>query len=629
MDNEKRYKGHMKGFSIVLIGFLLVGFLMPGVSAAPTASRDLPVSADAGDSITVSLDITVVADEITGLIVSDIIPSGWTVTDSSPTYNSFDSTTGEVKWVLYGGTLKTQTITYTVSIPASETSGDKIFSGTLSYTLDGDQVDNISGDTLISVTGVEPGAPIAVSRNLDSSATAGDSTSVSLAVTVASEPGINGAVIKDFVPSGWTVTDSSPTYNSFDSTTGEVKWVLYGETLKTQTITYTVSIPASETAGIKTFSGNVLYTLNDVETTDDTSGDTTIDVAGAPAPITVSRDISTMAAGECGNVKLKITLGDITGINGLILKEYMPSNDWNVTSANPAYNSYNASAGKVKWVLYGSSFVSQTITYTVCVPADATGNEEFSGEFLYNDAEGMPVTEVTGGDIEVPKVPEKSTRRRRRHMIVTITGGEKAGDVMTITVVDRNTEDPLKDVDIDVYLGEIKPLNKVISELTDNNGIVKFTPTESGTYLITADRTRYREEETEVVVAGEVVETTTTAPETTVETTVVETTVPETTVVETTVPETTVVETTVAPTTAPATTVAPTSVPTTLPAEKAPPVPMWLIVLIVLIVIIVIIYFVAKGGKGAEAPKSEEKPEAAGPKPEEEKKTNNKKKSEE
>jgi len=605
MDNKKRFNGHIKGFSILLIGLLLVGFLMPSVSAAPTGSRDLPSTADAGDSISVSLALTVVADEITGLIVSDIVPSGWTVTSSSPTYNTFSSTTGEVKWVLYGGTLITQTITYDVTIPSTETSGDKTFSGTLSYVLSGDQTDTISGDTSISVTGVTPTAEIAVSRNLASSATAGDTTSVSLAVTVAGDATITGAIIKDFVPSDWTVTASSPEASSFNSTTGEVKWVLYGSTLITQTISYTASIPSTETAGIKTFSGNVLYTLDDVETTDTTSGDTTIDVAGAPAPISLSRDIDAIAAGECGDVSLALTLGTVTGITGVIIKEYVPSSDWNVTDASPTYDTYTASTGEVKWVLYGSSFVSQTLTYTVCAPDDATGTGAFSGNFSYNDAEGTAVTEVTGGDTEVA---EKTTKRKRKYMVVTVTGGEEAGDVITITVTDKNTEDPLEDVDIDIYLDG----KKLFSDLTDDDGVVEFTPTEPGTYTITADRTRYRDEEFEIVVGGEPV---TTVPETTVtETTVTETTAPETTVTETTVTETTVPETTVTETTA-ATTV---PITTTLPAEKAPPVPMWLIVLIVLIVIIVIIYFVTKGGKGA----------AAAPKPEEKKVDNGKKKAE-
>jgi len=486
MDNEKRFNGHIKGFSILLIGFLLVGFLMPNVSAAPTASRDLPSSAGAGDSITVSLALTVVgADGITGLIVSDIVPSGWTVTSSSPTYNSFTALTGEVKWVLYGGTLITQTITYDVTIPSSETTGDKTFSGTLSYVLSGNQVDDISGDTSMSVTGA--------------------------AVT-------------------------------------------------TTSILTTTTIPL----------------------------------------VSVDRDIPSIAAGECGDVELEVTLGDTTGITGAIVKEYVPSADWDVTDTDPAADSYTASTGEIKWVLYGPTFISQTLTYTVCAPDDATGDEEFSGTFLYNDAAGDPVTEVIGGDTEVSE--ESGTTRRRRYMIMTLTGGEEAGDVVTITITDKNTEDPLDEVDIDVYLNG----KKLFSELTDDDGIVEFTPTELGTYLITADITRYRDEEMEIVVGGEPV---TTVPETTVtETTVTETTAPETTVTETTVeettvPETTVTETTVTETTAPETTVA----PTTVPAEGAPPVPMWLIVLIVLIVIIVIIYFVTKGGKGAAAPKPEEK----------------------
>jgi len=622
MDNEKRSEGYMKGFSIVLIGFLLAGFLMPAVSAqaAVTASRDLPASADAGDSISVSLDLTV-TEIVSGIIVKEYVPSGWTLTDSDPSSDAFNADTGEIKWVLFDKDgVPSQTITYDVTIPDTETTGDKTFSGQVLYAFGGDQTDDISGDTSISVSGVTPTAPVVASRDLPASADAGDSISVSLDITVSEI--ITGIIMKDYVPSGWTITDSDPEYDAFNADTGEVKWVLFDKDgVPSQSITYTVSIPASESEGVKSFSGQALYNLNETQYTEDTIGDTTIDVAGAPAPITVTRDIASIDAGSCGSVKLTVaSLGD-PGITGLIVKEYIPD-DWNVTDASPEYDSYTEATGEIKWVLFDKDGVpSQTITYTVCLPDDATGDETFTGQFLYNDAEGTPVTEVTGGDTEVP-AEEEARRRRRRYMDITVTGNA-TGEVMTITAVDRNTGDLLEDVDVDIYLNGVK----VFSELTDEDGKVEFTPTEPGTYTITADMSRYRDEELQWVITGEAV------------TTVPVTTVPETTVTETTVTETTVPTTapTTVPTTAPTTvpTTAPTTVPTTVPtttvpAKPAPPVPMWLIVLIVLIVIVVIIYFVTKGGKGAKAEKAEEKPEEEKPEEEkpEEKKANNKKKAE-
>jgi len=90
------------------------------------------------------------------------------------------------------------------------------------------------------------------------------------------------------------------------------------------------------------------------------------------------------------------------------------------------------------------------------------------------------------------------TSRRRRYMDLIIVGNI-TNKPINITVTDRRTGDPLEDVDIDIYLSEVK----VFSELTDAEGKVEFIPTEPGAYTITADKSRYRDEELEWIVTGD------------------------------------------------------------------------------------------------------------------------------
>ncbi len=112
------------------------------------------------------------------------------------------------------------------------------------------------------------------SRNLPVNYSPGSSLNVTLTVDESNGP--NGFIIKDYIPSGWTVTSSTPAFSNFDSNTGEVKWVFFGSDIVDMEITYEVTIPPSA-SGSKTFSGEVLY--NDLQgnhTTKTTSGDTTI-----------------------------------------------------------------------------------------------------------------------------------------------------------------------------------------------------------------------------------------------------------------------------------------------------------------------------------------------------------------
>jgi len=572
---------------IFILGLFLILLTSTG-NADVTVTRSFSDNApSAGDTITVTLAMVLTGDAPAACGLTENYPSGWTVSDISL---SGADNAGAVEWLFWsmGNPIITQDITYDVTVPAGA-SGASTFSGTVDVGAAED--DDVAGETTVTVAGGSTD-PVTVTRSFSTSTpSAGSSLTVTLAmdVTEGSEPAAIG--ITESIPTGWTVTSTSPTGTEGTDTVEWLFWAM-GEAVEDTTITYVLTVPSSAT-GAYTFSGVVDYG----GTTDPAVAGSTGVTVSMTHPVTVERSFSDSSPqpGSSLTVTLAMDVTEGSEPDAVGITESYPS-DWTVTSSSPTGTT--ATAGQIEWLFWsmGEAVEDTTITYVLTIPEDEDfGDVTFTGTVDY----GGTVDPDVGGSVEVT-VSEEGDRPRRRYMVMTITGGEEAGDVITITVIDRNTEDPLDEVDIDIYLDG----DKVFSELTDDDGIVEFTPTEPGTYLITADRTRYRDEEFEIVVGGEPV---TTVPETTVtETTVTETTVPETTVTETTVEETTVPETTVAGTTAPVTTV-PATVPTTVPAEGAPPVPMWLIVLIVLIVIIVIIYFVTKGGKGAAAPKPEEK----------------------
>jgi len=58
----------------------------------------------------------------------------------------------------------------------------------------------------------------------------------------------------------------------------------------------------------------------------------------------------------------------------------------------------NYSLNEVKWIILSEDVFDRTISYIIRIPSDETGNETFSGELLYNDPQGGPVTLEIGGD---------------------------------------------------------------------------------------------------------------------------------------------------------------------------------------------------------------------------------------
>ena len=81
---------------------------------------------------------------------------------------------------------------------------------------------------------------------------------IDLEVDETSKP--SGVTVKEYVPAGWTATSATPDFDSWEPSTGEIKWVFVGGQVSDtgMDITYEVAVPGDAT-GAKTFSGQLLY----------------------------------------------------------------------------------------------------------------------------------------------------------------------------------------------------------------------------------------------------------------------------------------------------------------------------------------------------------------------------------
>lgn len=215
-----------------------------------TVSRYLTLTVPRGGSFNVTLTIDLNESNPLGeILIREHIPLGWAVTSSSPKYTSFDSKNGTVRWVLWGGELFDRNITYTVQVPANAT-GSASFFGEWGYSV----LNNISGDIMVQI---EKDA-VTAKRTLPEKANAGSRVNVSIALDVNESNKPNSVIIKDYFPTGWNISSSEPSANSFNSTTGEIKWIFFGESVSDRIISYVLEIPPG-VLGNNTFSGEFMY----------------------------------------------------------------------------------------------------------------------------------------------------------------------------------------------------------------------------------------------------------------------------------------------------------------------------------------------------------------------------------
>ena len=81
--------------------------------------------------IDVDLSIHVNSSSPNGFILTEYIPKGWDVLESSPPYRNFNAASGEMKWIFIGDEVESTRINYKVK--RMETTASTTFHGTYMY----------------------------------------------------------------------------------------------------------------------------------------------------------------------------------------------------------------------------------------------------------------------------------------------------------------------------------------------------------------------------------------------------------------------------------------------------------------------------------------------------------------
>ena len=313
-------------------------------------TRILPGEANAGDTITVELDVKV--GSATHYTIDEKVPSGWEVISASGG-GDFTSEKGHIKWIVLSGVKDTK-YTYRVKIPVSA-SGSYTFSGY--YAFEGMLERNIEGDEDITVT------KAGVKRELPERATPGSTVEVILVVKVGVA---THYTIDEQVPDGWVITDTS---GGDTSEAGHVKWIVTSGA-KDTTYTYNVTIP-SDAKGIYSFNGE--YMLEGMSTAADIYGDHAISVDAGIVTRTLPSNVN---AGDEITVRLDVDAGTA---DSYLIDEQVPTG-WIISNTSGD----TSEAGHVKWnVISGAG--DTVYYYNVSIPFDVSGKYFFNGKYIFEN----------------------------------------------------------------------------------------------------------------------------------------------------------------------------------------------------------------------------------------------------
>ena len=82
---------------------------------AITTERTANDSVEVGKEITIEINLDLEDEDPSSVIVLEKVPKNWTLVSSSPEATMFED---EMKWLLFGSSLKNQTIEYTLKAPS-------------------------------------------------------------------------------------------------------------------------------------------------------------------------------------------------------------------------------------------------------------------------------------------------------------------------------------------------------------------------------------------------------------------------------------------------------------------------------------------------------------------------------
>ncbi|MDX6191255.1 gliding motility-associated C-terminal domain-containing protein [Flavobacterium sp. Fl-318] len=376
--------------------------------------------------------------DVTGVQVTDKLPTGFTYTRSSISTGTYDATTGI--WNV-GGLINGKSETLTVSGTVNAT-GDylNIAEVTASSLPDPDSTPNNGVTTeddygSVTVTPTNLAADLSLTKTIvggNTTALVGSEVTFEVIVTNSGPQDVTGVQVGDKLPTGFTYTRSSISTGTYDATTGiwNVGGLING---KSETLTVSGTVNATgDYLNIAEVTASSLpdpdSTPNNGDATEDDYGSVTVTPTSLAADLSLTKTIvggnTTALVGSEVTFEVIVTNSGPQDVTGVQVGDKLPAG-FTYTRSSISTGTYDATTGV--WNV-GGLINGKSETLTVSGTVNATGDY-------------LNIAEVTASSLPDPdSTPNNGIATEDDYGSVTVTPTSLAADLaLTKTLIGGNT----------------------------------------------------------------------------------------------------------------------------------------------------------------------------------------------
>ncbi len=390
---------------------------------------------NAGDIVTFTVTLTNNGPSTTaasGVTVTDLLPSGFTLGTATPSVGTYASGTG--LWTvgtLANGASETLTITATVL-----STGD--FTNTAAVTA-ADQFDPNAGNNTATASIVTQSADLAITKMVsDATPNVGDNITFTLRVTNGGNDLATGVTVTDLLPSGYTFVSDNTSFGTYNSTTGV--WTI-GSITTSQTATLEIvgtvlsTGTYNNTASITTLDQGDPVTANNTATA-------TVDAQFADLNMTKVVDNATPVPGSDVIFTVTVRNDGPDAATNVSITDQLPSG-YTLVSSNASQGTYVSGTGIWTVGTLGNS-ASAVLSIRATVgssgtflnTASITSIDQFDNDGTDNSA--TATTTLQTADIALTKTVSNATANVGDNVTFTVTATNNGSDAATsLSVLDQ------------------------------------------------------------------------------------------------------------------------------------------------------------------------------------------------
>ncbi len=388
-----------------------------------------------GDVITFTVTVTnngPSTSTATGIEVTDLVPSGYTLVTPTASQGAYDSNTGI--WAL-GSLANAATATLTMTASVNE-SGDFTNTARISAS---DVFDPNEGDNTASASILAQASDLEVTKSVSNAMpNVGENVTFTINLSNLGPDPATGVQVTDQIPGGYNFVSATTNFGSYADNTG--LWTL-GSIANAQTATLTIVATVTETVN---YDNTATITAVDQDDPEDANNEATVEVTAQFADLSVSKTVDNTSPVPGEDVIFTITAanqGPNTATN-IEITDQLPSG-YVLVSSNASIGTYSSTTGI--WSI-GSIGSSGSAVLTIRATVQASGNYTntasvtASDQFDVDSSDNQASTSVTvqTSDIAITKAVDNDDANVGENVVFTVTVTNNGPNTATgLAVIDQ------------------------------------------------------------------------------------------------------------------------------------------------------------------------------------------------